>query len=353
MTSDASARILVVDDDPYVCALLSRWLSAEGHACAEASNAEEAAAALRQDAFSLVILDIRMPGLSGMDLLAQISDRHEDVAVIMVTAVDDRSTAIRALELGAYGYLIKPFDKNEVIINVVNALARRRLTLESRDYGRRLEEQVRERTADVHRSQAEIILRLMSASEYRDDETGAHIRRIGLYVAAMAEKMDWKRSDVDAIRLAAPMHDLGKIGVKDSILLKPGKLTAEEFEIVKTHSAIGARILSGTDIPLLTIARDVALLHHEKWDGSGYPNGVAGKAIPECARLVAIADVYDALVNDRVYRPAFPEEKAIAIMTEERGRHFDPEIFDLFLSVLPELRHIREIVGYAGTAEDG
>ncbi len=256
-------KVLVVDDEPYISRILCRWLTREGFDCVTSASTEEALRLLEQDSFSLVVSDITMPGRSGMELLALARERYPDVAVIMVTAVDDRNTAIRALELGAYGYVIKPFEQNEVIINVANALERRRLVLESRKYQQRLEEEVRERTADIRRREEEIALRLVAAAEYRDESTGAHIRRIGLYSAALAEAAGWQKQLVDDIRVAATMHDIGKIGVPDHILLKPGKLTPEEFEVVKKHPEIGAGILEGSKAPLLRLAEEIPLSHHE------------------------------------------------------------------------------------------
>ena len=339
-------KILIVDDEEHVRELLSRWVSDAGYNCVQVSSGEKAWHRLQDGAFSLLITDIMMPGMSGMTLLSSVRKRFPDVAVIMVTAISDRETAIQALQLGAYGYIIKPFDQNEVLISVVNALERRKLVLEGKHHERRLEKEVHDRTLDVRRREAEIILRLISASEYRDDETGAHIRRIGLYSAVLAEAAGWKPEDSEIIRLAGAMHDIGKIGVPDNILLKPAKLTAEEFEVVKRHSEIGARILGGSDIPLLCTASDIALSHHEKWDGSGYPQGLAGEAIPECSRIVALADVFDALSSHRVYRPAMPEMEAVAIMRKEKREHFDPRLFELFLFVLPEFRRIQSMQHY-------
>jgi putative two-component system response regulator len=337
-------KILVVDDDPFISRVLSRWLTREGFECATAARTGEALGLLEQESFALVVADITMPGRSGMELLTLTRERYPDVAVIMATAVDDRDTAIRALELGAYGYVIKPLDQNEVIINVANALERRRLVLESQQYQQRLEEEVRERTSDIRHREEEIALRLVAAAEYRDESTGAHIRRIGLYSAVLAEASGWDRQLVDDIRVAATMHDIGKIGVPDHILLKPGKLTLEEFEVVRKHPEIGAGILEGSKAPLLQLAREIALSHHEKWDGSGYPRGLAGEAIPQSGRVVAIVDAYDALVHNRVYRPAVPENKALAIMAEDQGKHFDPKLFEYFLSALPSFHNIEEQV---------
>jgi len=342
MAEDEAGKILVVDDEPDVREIIRRWLVREGYTCRTAADANEALDCLRRGGFALVVSDIMMPGLSGLDLLERVGRDYPDVAVVMVTALDDRDTAVRALELGAYGYVIKPFERNELLIAVVNALERRRLTLQSRDYERLLEEQVRERTAEVREREAEIVLRLISASEYRDDETGAHIRRIGLLAEDLARVAGWKREDADRIRLAAPMHDVGKIGVPDNILLKPGALTPEEFEVVKRHTEIGARILGGSSVPLLRTAADIALCHHERWDGTGYPRGLAGEDIPEAARIVAVVDMYDALTSHRVYRPALRHDEAIEVMRREHGGRFDPRLFACFESALPGLKRIRE-----------
>ncbi|MDA8165846.1 MAG: response regulator [Desulfobacteraceae bacterium] len=342
-TEAAAARILIVDDEDYIRNILSRWLGSEGYQCTPARDAEEALAILGEDdGYQLLISDIMMPGKSGINLLEEVRERFAGLAVIMATGLDKRDVAIRTLQLGAYGYVIKPFDKNELIISVAGALERRRLTVESRAYQERLRQEVRDRTADIRGREEEIALRLVSASEYRDEETGSHIRRMGAYSAALASALGWDSQTVDMIRVAAPMHDVGKIGVSDNLLLKPGRLTPEEFEKIKEHAVIGAKILGGSDIPLLQMATDIALYHHEKWDGSGYVHGLAGEEIPAAARIVAVADVYDALSNDRVYRKALPEEKVLAIMSQGRGSHFDPAVFDCFLELVPAFRDIRE-----------
>jgi putative two-component system response regulator len=341
MIEQQTANILIVDDEPDIGRILSSWLKRAGYDCVTATTGEQAVALLRDGDFQLVVSDIMMPGMSGIDLLTFIKESFPEVAVILVTAVDDRKTAIMTLQLGAYGYVIKPFDSNEILINVANALERRRLTLLSREYEQALETEVREKTHEIREREEEIVLRLISASGFRDDETGAHIKRIGLYASVIASDIGWNPESIADIRLAAAMHDVGKIGILDSILLKPGKLTPEEFEVMKTHTTIGARLLGNSKIPLLHLAKEIALSHHEKWDGSGYPKGLAGKAIPESGRIVALADVYDALVMDRVYRPAIPEPEALAMMTSNRGTYFDPGMFDRFMALLPEIRRIR------------
>lgn len=343
MIPNERINILVVDDEPHIAELLRRIISSGGYSCAKASGGEKALRELQNGKeIHLIVTDIMMPEMSGVDLLKYVKALFPTTAVLMVTGVHDRNTAVTALEMGAYGYVLKPFGSNEILINVAAALERRRVTLMSKQYEHILEEKVRQRTFELRRREEEIVLRLLSASEHRDDETGAHVRRVGLFAAEMAKTVGWDRESVDNIRLAAPMHDIGKIGIPDRILLKPGRLTPAEFETMKRHTLIGGKILSGTNIPLLETAKDIALTHHEKWDGSGYPYGLAGNAVPECGLIVGIVDFYDALVNDRVYRPALPEERAISIISEKGRNQFGKDIFDCFISVLPALRRIRE-----------
>jgi putative two-component system response regulator len=335
------ALVLVVDDEEYISDVICRWLEAGGYQCVVASDGISALKRAQMERFDVVISDINMPGMSGLDLLSELKRRQPDIAVILATAVDDRDVAIDALKKGAYGYLIKPLQEDEIIISVANALERRRLEQLDRAYQEGLEQEVAARTKEVSRTREEISLLLVTASEFRDLETGAHVRRMGLYAEALASALGWGRDFAEQLRLAAPMHDIGKIGVPDRILLKPGRLTDDEFEAVKKHAGIGAEILSRSDLPLLKLARDIAHAHHEKWDGSGYPGGLKGEAIPEAARLVAVTDVYDALTHDRVYRAAMSEEEALKSMWMGRGIHFDPEIFDAFIAHLPTIRQIR------------
>jgi putative two-component system response regulator len=341
----AKSRILVADDEQYVCEVVSRWLTAEGYECVQAYDGDTAWELLRTSEFCLLLTDVRMPGMSGMELLEKVRKEMRQVAVVMATAVDDRKMAVSALSLGAYGYLTKPFERDEVFINVVNALERRRLVMASEDYERHLEREIRRHTELIRRREEEIALRLVAASQHRHMETGAHVRRIGLYAAVLARSLGWSPEAVEDIRLAAPMHDVGKIGVPDSILLKPDKLTAMEFEMMKRHTEIGGRMLDGSNIPLLHMARNIALLHHERWDGTGYPRHLKGDGIPEAARMVTIADVYDSLVHTRVYRDALTEDDAVALMSKDCGKHFDPTLFERFIKVLPEFRLIRQQVG--------
>ena len=342
MIANGHYRTIVVDDEPHIRGIVAHWLTGAGYDCTTAGDADEAWDMLVDGGADLVISDILMPGKSGMELLALVKERLPDTAVIMATAVGDRNTGIRALELGAYGYLIKPFDQNEMLINVAGALERRRLAIIGREYEHELEEQVRVRTAELHQREEAVMLHLLSAAELRDDETGAHVRRIGLLAAALAQALGWDARIAEDLRLAAPMHDVGKIGIPDLVLRKPGPLDPHESDAMQTHAILGGRILHDPEVPFLRLAADIARSHHEKWDGTGYPNGLAAEAIPAAGRLVAVVDVYDALTHDRVYRPAMSEDKALALMREGRGTHFDPEVFDRFVDCLPQLRAIAE-----------
>jgi len=337
-----ASTALVVDDESAVRELVSRWLSAQGLLCAQAAAAQAAWAHLQAHETHLVTLDIRMPGRSGSDLLPRISAEYPDTAIIMMTGVEEAHTAIEALTHGACAYLLKPVKREELIFHARRALERRQLILDKRRYTRRLEERVREQTAAIRRGQEETIHRLLSASLWRDEETGTHIRRVGLLSEVLARVAGWSVAEAENIRLAAPMHDIGKIGIPDAILRTPGPLSPEKFRIIQRHTLVGAKILAGSEGPMLKMAEEIALDHHERWDGGGYPAGLAGYAIPEAARIVAIVDEYDALTHDRVYRPAMPEERALAIMQQGAGTHFDPLLLAVFFANLSELSLIAQ-----------
>ncbi len=336
------ARILVVDDEPYIGDLLMRWLAAADYEVIVATSGDEALIELQKNEYHLLISDLMMPGMSGVDLLTIVKRLFPDMAVLMVTGVDDRNTAIVTLELGAYGYIVKPFHKNEILINVVGALERRRLYLLSLQYERELESKVLKATDDIRRREEEIVFRLISALGFRDDETGAHIMRVGKCAEEMAKALGWSTEKVAEIRYAAPMHDIGKIGIPDRILQKPRGLSPEEFRIMKRHAEIGAKILDASEISVMQMAKDIAWSHHERHDGTGYPRGLAADQIPEAAAITAVVDVYDALVHKRVYRPAFSEEQALGIMIAGAGEYFGETIFDCFMTLLPVFRLIRE-----------
>lgn len=347
-----NAKLLVVDDDTSVQDLLSRWLHNAGYSCARANSAAAGWEHLEEHAVDLVTLDIRMPGGSGLDLLDRIKQEFPDTAVLMLTGEGGTQKAIRALTHGACGYLVKPVECEELLVQVRNGLEMRRLVIENRQYLRHLEDRVREQTRAVRNAHEETIHRLVKASLYRDEETGAHIRRTGLYSELMAATAGWDPEHIDQIRLAAPMHDVGKIGIPDAILRKPGKLTPEETAMMQTHTVLGAKMLAGSASPVLNMARDIALCHHERWDGTGYPSGLAGCEIPEPARIVAIVDVYDALTHDRVYRAALPEPEVIKMIADARGTQFDARLLDIFMSLLPEMRTIAQATPDDGEKDD-
>lgn len=339
---DDGRKILIVDDEPQVAEVLRVWLTDEGFEVSICNNGREALQTLEDQKYDLIISDISMPHMGGMELMQRVLKRWKRQAIIMVTGVDDRNTASQALMNGAYGYVIKPFDFNEILINVDNALRRNKLELMRDRYEKELEEEVKKRTTEIKQREVEVTSRLLIAAEFRDNDTGHHIFRIGEYSALLAEKLGWGIDDVKIIRQAAPMHDVGKIGIPDNILLKPGKLTAEEFDVMKTHSEIGAKILSNSNVPMLIKAHEIALYHHEKWNGSGYPRGLKKQEIPQSARIVAIADVYDALRSKRVYCDAVSEQGTIDIMMNEVGTHFDPDLFEIFITLRKEFAEIFE-----------
>jgi putative two-component system response regulator len=334
------AQILAVDDEPYVRDLVSRWLKDAGHVCAQAPNAQAAWEHLRGNDVHLMVLDVNMPGRSGLELLDDVKSAYPDTAVLMMTAVGEAKTAIRALTHGAWGYLVKPVEREELLFQVNGAVERRQLLLERRDYTRNLEATVRRQTAEIRRAHEETIHRLVTASLCRDEETGMHIKRTGLLSELLARAAGWSAAEAEIIRLAAPMHDVGKIGIPDAILRKAAKLTPAEFEIMKTHTLIGAKMLAGSQSAILSMACDIALSHHERWDGAGYPQGLAGPAIPEAARILSIVDVYDALSHDRVYRRALPEDEVLIVIQQGVAAQFDPMLLALFFSQFDEMRRI-------------
>src|SRR5215211_7415578 len=352
-------RILIVDDEDQVRSLLTRLLCGHGYDCLTAESAAAARRLLRENEIALVLSDVNMPGESGIDFTREVLAEHRDTAVVMVTGMDDRSYADAAIELGAYGYVLKPFKPNELIINVGNALRRRGLEIENRNSRERLEQIVLERTsalrdtivqlersdAELRRLREETIRRLSWAAEFRNQETGEHIVRMSLYCALLAHLAGVDAERAEMIRIASPMHDVGKIGIPDRILLKSGRLTDDERTVMEGHAEMGHRILAGSQVELLDLAALMALTHHERIDGTGYPRRLAGDAIPLEGRITAIADVFDALTSDRVYRQAFQPDEARAMMLEVRGTQFDPELLDLIFGSYDDVLRIRRAAG--------
>lgn len=338
--ASATATVLIVDDESLVRDVLGRWLVAEGFRCVPASDADAASRQLEAHGVDVVVSDIKLPGASGLELLERIMSKDPDAAVLMLTGCGDTSTAIRALTRGACGYLLKPVQREELTCQVRQALERSQLRQQRKRYTAELERRVFEQTRLIREAHEETIHRLVMAMSYRDEETGAHIRRTGLFSEALARAAGWSKADCERLRMAAPMHDVGKIGIPDAILCKPGRLSREEFEIMKRHTTIGANMLRGSASPVLQLAAELAQNHHERWDGGGYPQGIAGEAIPEGARILAIADVYDALTHDRVYRPALPEKQVIEILRAGHATQFDPLLLAAFFSILDEVQEI-------------
>jgi len=324
-------RLLVVDDQEIVRIALVKILRKHGFTCVEAPNGFKALEILDQEHVDLMLSDIRMPGLNGLNLVKAVAHRIPDTAVVMVTSVDNAETAMECLRHGAYGYVLKPFKTTDILIAVASALRRRMLELDYRDREAILAQRVREQTLEIRSSREEVAYRLISASEHRDNETGAHVRRLGLYCMEMARLLGWDEEQVECIQAAAPMHDIGKIGVPDRILQKDGPLTEEEWIIMKTHATMGANILRDSTVPFIQMGARIAACHHERWNGQGYPLGLTGEAIPLEARITGLLDVYDALSSQRVYKRAWSHQEVLSYMKEQRGAHFDPALMGVFL----------------------
>jgi len=345
----SSHRILIVDDEQDLRIIFKRFLEVDGYDCEIVGSAEEALDQLTREVFSLVITDINMPGMSGIDLLREIRRRYPEVAVLVISAVDDRKVAVKALELGAFAYMIKPVSRNELAINVINGLRHRFLELEHRQQNERLEELVQRRTQRLSEAKQELavaseetVLRLAKAAEFRDDETAQHTLRMSHYCKMIAEKLNFSQERCELVRLASQLHDVGKIGIPDAILLKPGKLTDEEFTLMKEHAMFGFRILSDSKAALLQTGAIIARSHHERYDGNGYPDGISGEEIAIEARIAAVADVFDALTSKRVYKDPMPTDRAATILRQDSGKHFDPRLVDIFLNNMDTVLAIRE-----------
>jgi putative two-component system response regulator len=316
-----TGRVLCVDDDVQVRKLIARVLDDAGHECLSAGTVDEARTLLAQYSFAAVLCDINLPGSSGLELLRELRANHPDVATVMVTGRDDPSIADRALDLGAYGYVTKPFAPNDLLIDLANALHRQRTDAVRRD----------EAANAVREAHMETLRRLSRTVEFHDGETGAHIERVGEHAAGIARRLGLDEADVKRFRLAAPLHDIGKIGVPAGLLQKKGPLTDPERAVMQNHTDAGRDLLAGSGVDLLELAATIAWTHHERWDGSGYPRGLAGEEIPLAGRIVAVADVFDAITSDRPYRAALSVEEAFAIIAEQRGTGFDPAVVDAFL----------------------
>jgi cyclic di-GMP phosphodiesterase len=330
--------VLCVDDDEQVRGVIARLVEGAGHACEAVGNVEEARRLLAKRPFSAVLCDIGLPDQSGLEFIGELARTRPDLATVMVTGHDDPRIADLALELGAYGYVTKPFADNELLIDLSNALRRRKLEAEHRTYESRLEEEVALRTAqlaasesELRRAYAETVTRLGRAIEFHDTETGAHVERVGAQAMEIALALGLRHELAELLRLASPLHDIGKIGIRGTILRKTGALTRDERLEMERHTVLGHELLAGSGNELLELAATIAWTHHERWDGTGYPRRLAEEEIPLAGRIVAVADVFDALTSDRPYRPKLTHARARAEIEALRGSAFDPRVVDAFL----------------------
>ena len=307
-------------------------------------NGEDAIRFAEKKQPDLILLDIVMPGIDGFEVCRRLKEKLDtkDIPIIFITAMDDLSHKTKGFDFGAVDYITKPFDITEVKARVKTHLTLKLAQEALKNQNIILEEMVQERTAELRKAQIEVINRLGKAAEYRDQNTGTHINRMSRYCRLMGKALGLSREEYDRLDLASTMHDVGKIGISDNILLKPGKLDVKEWEFMMTHTQIGEKLLSGGSSQLLEVARIIAMTHHEKWDGTGYHQKLKGTDIPLTGRIVCICDVFDALISRRPYKEPWPVEHAIEEIRRGSGIFFDPELVEVFLSLEPELRKIME-----------
>lgn len=371
MGTENPARILVVDDDGLIRTTFTTFLKILGYQTAEAGDGQQGLELVRSFSPDLVVTDLQMPVMGGLEFLRNIRSCCADLPVIVVSGATEFSAVVEALKLGAWDYLTKPlYDLSMLRHGVEGALEKYRLRKENEAYKHHLEELVAQRTEELTAANRElqytrtqIILRLAKAAEYRDNDTGNHIIRVSLYASEIAEALGQSPEFIQLVRLCSPMHDIGKIGIPDHILLKPAKLEPEEWSVMMTHATLGEGILEaipeasleayrqhvliGDDIledhysPVLGFAARIARSHHEKWDGTGYPDGLSGTNIPLEARIVAVADIYDALSSRRPYKPAFAEEECLSTLRKLQGNHLDPEAVEAFFSRHPKILDLK------------
>lgn len=343
-------RVLVVDDEPRHAKLLESLLWPEGYLVELAARGDEALEAIQQSKPDIVLLDVAMPGMDGFEVAARLKSQVEtrSIPIIMITSPDDRASRLSALNAGAEDLLTKPVDRAELWLRVRNLLRLKEYADFLVDHARILEDRVDERSEHLTHSYRDTIATLTRASSYRDEETGVHVQRISLYCVELAQTLGLGAAFCDCIRYASPMHDIGKIAIPDRVLLKPAPLDASEWSIMKTHSALGAKMLEGGDSPYLRMGRDIAMSHHERWDGTGYPVGLAGDAIPLAARLMTVADVYDALRSERPYKKSLDHATALAVIANGDGRsspkHFDPDALAAFVAAEARMAEIFEVL---------
>ena len=342
----AAAKILVVDDELRNLKLLDSLLRPEGYEITHARSGPETFEMVAKERPDLILLDVMMPGMDGFAVAGKlkVDPATKAIPIIMVTSLDDRSSRLAALNMGAEEFLTKPIDRAELWVRVRNLLRLKRYSDFLEEHSRLLEQQVKERSAQLTESYRNTIATLNRAAAYRDEDTGYHVQRISHYCVELARVLGMDAAFIECIEYASPMHDVGKIAIPDAILQKRGPLTAPEWAVMKTHAPVGAKMLEGADSPYLVMGREIALSHHERWDGSGYPGGLVGEAIPIAARLMNVADVYDALRSVRPYKPSIDHPSALRIMLKGDGRtapsHFDPRVLEAFADTAEQLRAI-------------
>lgn len=340
-----TSRILIVDDESANLKLLDKMLSGQGYdRLVLVQDPREVLARYGEARPDLILLDINMPHLDGYQVIEQLKSLNDVLLppIIILTAQLGHEHLIKALAAGVRDFIGKPFDRTELLMRVQNLLDAQVAHRMLHDQKAVLEEMVHARTEALNQTRLQVVRRLGRAAEYRDNETGLHIIRMSQISALLAKSLGWSDLDCELMLHASPMHDVGKIGIPDAILLKPGKFEPDEWEVMKTHASIGADILDDDNSDLLRLAREIALNHHEKWDGSGYPNGLSQANIPQSARIVAVADVFDALTSSRPYKKAWTVEDAVAFILDNGGMHFDPEVAAHFENCLPAVLAIRE-----------
>ncbi|MGE5190537.1 MAG: two-component system response regulator [Gemmatimonadota bacterium] len=351
MDAGSGAKILMVDDDPTVVELMLAVLRREGFRFASAGDGIEGLEKAREFMPDLVILDISMPRMDGLEMCRRLraDPATQMIPVVMFTGLSDRSLRIKGLSAGANDFLTKPVDSTEILVRVGNLLKIKKYQDFLEAHGRILELKVEERTRQLREALLDTVQRLTLAAEYRDEETYVHVKRISYYTAVIVKHLDIPKPEADVMFYASPMHDIGKVGISDTILLKPGPLTSAEFEIMKTHTTIGARILRGSGSPYLRSAEKFAMSHHERWDGTGYPMGLKGEDIPIEGRILGIIDQYDALRSRRPYKPPIDHAETVRILTAGNEKtspsHFDPRILEIFKACAAEFQDIFEAHG--------